>query len=163
MHLLVISDSHGNRSAIRRVIEEHPNADMIVFLGDGAKEAEDISAELPTMATDCRDMRILRGNCDVFDFGLENELIFRVDKVTVFACHGHTRMVKSGIDYLFAKARTVGAALALFGHTHEPYLKEEEGIILLNPGSVGLSIDGKCHYAFISINGSEIKAQLLAI
>ena len=93
----------------------------------------------------------------------ENEILFRADQVTVFACHGHTRQVKSGTDYLYAKAKTSGAALALFGHTHEPYLHTEDGITFLNPGSVGLSPDGRKHYALVRVNGSEFQAELCTL
>lgn len=163
MLLLILSDSHGNRSAIRQVIEAEPEGDVIVFLGDGAREADEFRDALPTMLTNCRDMRIVRGNCDLFEYGYENEICFRADQVTVFACHGHTRHVKSGTDYLYAIAKMRGASLALFGHTHEPHLHTEDGITFLNPGSVGLSPDGKKHYALVHIRGNELRAELCTL
>jgi predicted phosphodiesterase len=49
------------------------------------------------------------------------------------------------------EARSRGVQVALFGHTHQPLLHREEGLILLNPGSVR---DG--NYAVLDITKTGI-------
>ena len=44
--------------------------------------------------------------------------------------------MKQGLGPLLGRAREVGAALAIFGHTHIQTLEGHEGILLLNPGAL---------------------------
>ena len=50
--------------------------------------------------------------------------------------HGHTMSVGYDNDRLLQAAKENGADIAMFGHTHLPYLATEDGIMLLNPGSL---------------------------
>jgi putative phosphoesterase len=54
-----------------------------------------------------------------------------------FLCHGHRYSLYRDYDTLIAAARNNGADAALFGHTHVPSLDNENGLLLINPGSVG--------------------------
>ena len=44
--------------------------------------------------------------------------------------------MKRNYNHLKEKALDEGADIAIFGHTHIPYLKEEKEITLFNPGAV---------------------------
>ena len=35
MRLLVLSDSHGRKNLLLQAVELHPEADAVIFLGDG--------------------------------------------------------------------------------------------------------------------------------
>lgn len=129
MKILVLSDSHGNFDAIYDIAEKE-NPDLIIHLGDGAKEAEDLSYIV--------DKRVIsvRGNCD-WGSRLESELIYETAGKRLFICHGHTFSVKSGIGSLINAAHTHECDILLFGHTHQQLYMVDRGMHVLNPGSAG--------------------------
>ena len=143
--VLVVSDSHGDRARLAEILEMNPRARWIIHLGDGAREAEDHLCCL-TGKNICR----VSGNCD-FDPELAPEALCKIEGMTVFVCHGHTRGVKHSLSELYYAARERGARLALFGHTHEPLCEEREGLLMFNPGSAHSG-----SYGVIDIDGGEI-------
>ena len=146
MKILVFSDSHERTDGIRRAIEAHrTDTDLIYFLGDGIRDIAEVLADYPAIPS-----VILQGNCDsalaVSACGLEpmEEDVRTIDGVRIIALHGHTVGVKGDLLMYLARASKEGAALALYGHTHEPYNHAEkaafgpnERILFFNPGSVG--------------------------
>ena len=40
MRLLVLSDSHGRKNLLLEAVELHPEADAVIFLGDGERDIE---------------------------------------------------------------------------------------------------------------------------
>ena len=50
--------------------------------------------------------------------------------------HGHRYGVSFDTEEIKEEARILGADIVMFGHTHRPYLDEEEDLITLNPGSM---------------------------
>lgn len=130
MRVLVISDSHGSESRLIRAIEEQPSARHVLFLGDGLRDLHYVAARFPE-----RVFTSVRGNND-FSAEEPDERLIELDGNRVFMAHGHTYGVK-GTDYHFLEAaRSNRAAIAVYGHTHEPVTKYEDGIYLMNPGSV---------------------------
>lgn len=132
--LLVLSDTHGNLPALRTVFKWARSRSIAaaVFLGDGA-------ADLPLAAAEtgfnCQ-WKIVRGNgdpdpaipeTDTLDFGGRRFLL----------SHGHRYALYNGYHSLIAAARNLGAGTILFGHLHVPVLETEDGIVLINPGSLG--------------------------
>ena len=58
--LLVLSDSHGGRAAIERVLlKENANIDALVFLGDGLRDLEQALTPYPGLRA-----YSVAGNCD---------------------------------------------------------------------------------------------------
>ena len=47
-----------------------------------------------------------------------------------------------GPEQLKREALARGCDIAMFGHTHKPYLKRSEDIIVLNPGSLSFPRQG---------------------
>lgn len=134
MKLLVMSDSHGHDEKLIDAILENPDADAIVFLGDGEWDFENAAAACGIGAekTVCR----VRGNCD--RASREPETIVReFAGVRFLITHGHEQNVKYGLWGLVEDARDRGCTAALFGHTHRFFCDRKEGITLINPGSVG--------------------------
>ena len=54
----------------------------------------------------------------------------------ILLTHGHYYGVSVGMERLKEEARARGCNIAMFGHTHRPYLSQEEGLTVLNPGSL---------------------------
>lgn len=148
MKFLVFSDAHGATDGIRKALGLHPDAAGAFFLGDGAREVL-LLAETVKFPFYC-----VAGNCD-FASTLPQENILTVGGHTIFYTHGHRYGVKTGLGGLLAAAKRKGADIALFGHTHEPLERFEEGIRLLNPGSIGHGIGGgSC--GILDIAGEDI-------
>lgn len=146
---LVVSDSHGNARALCRALDEQPTACAVFHLGDGAAEAEQLRATCPCP------LYTVAGNCD-FSSPLPSENEVRIHGVPVFYTHGHRYGVKAGTGRLEAEARRRGVRVALFGHTHQPTVRYENGLYLVNPGSLGYSGS----YAIIDVVGSELSVNL---
>lgn len=153
MRLLVLSDSHGNKNAVRRALAAQPAVRDVVFLGDGFRELEDVAAEETG-----RTFYMVPGNCDLGVDALPvREETF--GGVRVLFTHGHLYRVKYGVELLCEAARQRQVSLVLFGHTHQPLSRYEEGLYLVNPGSVG---QHGC-YAVVDIVPGGIMANLLKL
>ena len=130
MRILVFSDSHGSTNNMRKVVELHENAEIVVHLGDGERDFDGLSDLLEGKRTVC-----VCGNCDFYSMLNDNE-IFLAGGVKIFCTHGHNEHVKYGTNALINKALGLGARIALYGHTHEPVTDYVDELYLLNPGSI---------------------------
>ncbi len=130
VRILVVSDSHGDLLALKNAVKSQSTAEVIVHLGDGADEAEEIRLDFPDKM-----MISVRGNCD-FCCEKQGVEIFSVAGKKIFATHGHLYGVKGGIYRAVCAAREAGADILLFGHTHQPLEVYDEGLYILNPGSL---------------------------
>lgn len=146
MRILVVSDSHGGLSNLRKVIEMHKEANLIIFLGDGEEDFDDIGYLLTG-----RNVIKVCGNCDSFSSLNEFEIVKRMEH-TIFCTHGHRESVKYGMEKVLFKASCMGADILLYGHTHrqEAYT-DESGIHVMNPGSI---YEG--YYGMIDIEKSGV-------
>ena len=60
--------------------------------------------------------------------------------VRFFLTHGHQHHVKSTLFSLLRDARTNGAQVVLYGHTHIQDLhREADGLLVMNPGAAGFA------------------------
>jgi hypothetical protein len=55
-------------------------------------------------------------------------------------------------------ARMTDADVVLCGHSHEPFVREAQGVLFVNPGSVGRPDDGdpRASYAVLEVNDGEV-------
>lgn len=130
MLLAVFSDSHGNTERMAAVLR-HYQPDLVLFLGDVVRDAERIRNAFPDIP-----FYILPGNCD-YGAAYEDSLLLDLDGIRLFAAHGHNHGVKYGLDRFCNSVFCSGATLGLYGHTHRALWHEENGIQLMNPGSIG--------------------------
>lgn len=135
--LLVFSDSHGERMALRRIAEEvwriYGPVDAYLHCGDGARDFEAVTDDLRAHDPDALFFGV-RGNCDGMAFeDLPWQRIVGIGGVKIYLTHGHLQAVKSTLMILNDEARGCGCSIALFGHTHEPAM-EMMSVLLLNPG-----------------------------
>ena len=56
--------------------------------------------------------------------------------VKIFYTHGHLYGVKSGQYTIVCAARERKARVLLYGHTHNAFTDYEEGLYMMNPGSL---------------------------
>ena len=153
MKICVFSDSHGNAEPMITAIEQE-QPQLVFFLGDGARDLEEVQERFPGLS-----YYAVRGNCDLWS-SLNATISCELGGVRIFAAHGHQYQVKyeSSLATLTAAARKEGAAAALFGHTHEPYCAEHDGILLFNPGSVRRILH-PC-YGVLNIEDGKLRAEL---
>lgn len=131
--LLVVSDTHGDAAELARVFRwaKQRKTEMVAFLGDGIPDlarASERAAFNPLM-------RVVRGNGDA-DPSIPFERLIDFFGLRVLMAHGHLFGVQETLDSIVFNARTGGAAIALFGHTHYPFNMTVRGIRLVNPGSL---------------------------
>ena len=157
MRIAVISDSHGRGSIVDRILRRERNADAIVFLGDVTSDIEDFTYEY----TD-KKFYIVSGNCDRFS-RYPYSLVENIGGVKIFITHGHTLMVKGGTSALEKAARQSNCKIALYGHTHIPNIKYEDGLYVVNPGSCARSRDGGNSYAAIDIRDNGILPAIIRL
>ena len=79
------------------------------------------------------------GNCDKYRMPqwAPEVLSYKVCGVKLYMTHGHLHRVKSGLYALLRDAKAEGAAAVLYGHTHVPECRQEDGMWIINPGSCG--------------------------
>ena len=132
MKLLVLSDSHRHDEKLLTMIMDHPEADGIIFLGDGEYDFACAleGCHLGPEKIICQ----VRGNCDLAS--REPAVIVReFGNVRFLITHGHEQNVKYGLWGLVEDAKKHQCTAALFGHTHRKHYSEKDGITLINPGS----------------------------
>lgn len=128
--LLVVSDTHGDRRALQAAIDAQPEAALLVHLGDGA-------ADLTAVSEFCSIRNVqVAGNCDLAS-PYPDDAEFKFGGQTFFAAHGHRYGVKHDLYRFACAARSRGARVALFGHTHQALTLYDDGLYLINPGSLG--------------------------
>jgi uncharacterized protein len=127
MKFLITSDIHGNIEALAEIAERHQDVSYHLNAGDmclNQKQYERFH------------VITVKGNND---FG-SDEPYFRIVELEgkkVLISHGHLEHVKFGLEKLVIKAKMHQADLCIFGHTHERYMMVKEGILMINPGSLG--------------------------
>lgn len=130
--MLVLSDTHGNLPALEAVMNwaRGRAIDAAVFLGDGAADLS------PAAAGFACPWEKVRGNGDPYP-AIPEAAVFDCEGHRFFLCHGHRYALYNSYHTLIAAAKNMKAGAALFGHTHIPFFDEEDGVLLINPGSVG--------------------------
>lgn len=150
---LVVSDSHGRRGALDKILPLVAENDYAVHLGDGSTDMRAIFSQYPEKTYICK------GNCD-FSYG-EEEYVIEVEGISVLCCHGHRYGVKSGQKRLAARARELGCEVALYGHTHEAKVEEVDGVLCINPGAAGAWTNAS--YCYLVIHNKKPTATIVPI
>lgn len=146
LRILIMSDSHGRNEnvelAIAQVREEIGEFQMLIHLGDvgDARELESL-AGVPCY--------IVRGNTD-YDAKLLNANVIEAGGHRIFATHGHLYQVDMRLDLLRFAALENDCDIAMYGHTHVPYLEEEpDDVTILNPGSISKPRQADHRYTYM--------------
>ena len=156
MKILVVSDTHRKDDNLKRVLSEECPLDMLIHLGD----AEGSEHFIPDWVNpECR-MEMVLGNNDFFS-RLDREREIDIAGHKAFITHGHYYGVSMGPEGLADEAKSRGCDLAMYGHTHRPFLDVIDGVTVLNPGSlsyprqegrrpsymiINVGVDGKLDY-----------------
>lgn len=126
---LIFSDSHGQLENTLAVMKKYTDAEAVFHLGDIEGDADRLRR-----AT-AYPVYIVRGNCDYYS-DLPTQLIITFGGKKIGMNHGHRYLNYGGIETFKYWAMEQQVDIAMFGHTHVPYLEQEGSLILLNPGSI---------------------------
>lgn len=152
MKIFVISDIHGSEYYLKKALEcfEKESGDLLLILGDELYHGprNDLPKEYnPKMVVELLNplknkIIAVRGNCDseVDQMLLEYPILGDYSTILwegkrVFATHGHIYNREN------LPCIEKGDVL-IYGHTHLPLAIEENGIFILNPGSISLPKGG---------------------
>lgn len=155
MRVLVVSDIHGRTGRLRDVLTLHPEANYLLFLGDGARDVENCIDEFPGITC-----YMVRGNCDS---ALLNDIpLIREETIggkRILMAHGHMQQVKFGEERILNAAGVFGVDILLYGHTHRPADRYLDGLYVLNPGSLGY--DGT--YGVLDITAAGVLTNIASL
>lgn len=153
MKYLIFSDIHGSATRTKEVLDifQKEMCDRMIILGDvlyhGPRNPLPEGhnpKEVVTLLNDYKDEIIcVRGNCEaevdqmVLAFPCLGDYTIVVDEgVRLFATHGHHYNPQQ-LPPLTKRD------VFLYGHTHLWEIREQEGIVICNPGSISLPKEGR--------------------
>ena len=159
MRIIVLSDTHGEESTVRWLLEQAWKTlgpvEAYLHCGDGAGDF----ARLENFIR-ARDEHALlcgvRGNCDFCACDVPDTKVVALGGAQVFMTHGHHYRVKSTYDELDRASLERGCTVTLFGHTHSPCV-ETRRTLMINPGSAA---DGRL--ALLELNDGRPRVNLLS-
>lgn len=152
MKIIVVSDTHGNYLAPLEFIEES-GAELLIHLGDEIADARLLELVSPVPVIK------VPGNCDPAATE-PRELLESIAGKSFYITHGDIYRVKNGLDRLGAKAAALKADVALFGHTHKATIQKQDGVLLVNPGTLMAGNDSKS-YAILTVTAATISAEII--
>jgi len=119
----LISDTHGLLRP--EALEALRGVDLIIHAGDVGREG--ILEALGQLAP----IRAVRGNVDrgAWADALPRDDLVEIGETSLYVYHGH--------EDLSLDPAAAGCRVVVRGHSHEPEVTEERGVLYLNPGSAG--------------------------
>lgn len=130
-------------------------ADLILHAGDliDPRLLDDLAVYAPA--------KVVRGNLDPPETNLPEVLYFEFGGAMVAMVHdsGPKKGRRNRMRRRFPEARVV-----VFGHSHTPWLDDEGGLLLLNPGSPTDRRRQPEHtFALLRAERGDVKAEILAL
>ncbi|MDP8939266.1 MAG: metallophosphatase family protein [Actinomycetota bacterium] len=158
MLAVVIADTHIPRRAKALPDGLFPHlerADLILHAGDLMDPAllDALAAYAPVKA--------VRGNLDPPEAGLPDTLEFEFGGARIAMIHdsGPKKGRRNRMRRRFPEARVV-----VFGHSHIPWLEDEDGFLLLNPGSPTDKRRQPDHtLALLRAEDSRVRAEIVSL
>lgn len=163
MKWMIASDIHGSAAWCERLLAVYDQAgcDRLLLLGDllyhgprnDLPEGYAPKQVMALLSARARDILCVRGNCEAevdqmvlpFPVLADYALLQEGDRL-IFATHGH--------HYNAAALPPLHAGdVLLHGHTHVPLNTVQDGILVLNPGSVSLPKENSWHGCMLLENG----------
>jgi uncharacterized protein len=133
MKIMVLSDTHIPKKAKgfpTKLVSDLQEADLIIHAGDW--QTIEVYHELHQYGQ----LVGVTGNVDSPELGkkLNNREIIKIENFKIGIVHGHGsgRTTEKRARAAFIKGEV---DCIIFGHSHVPLLKKEDGLVLFNPGS----------------------------
>ncbi|EGO65421.1 metallophosphoesterase [Acetonema longum] len=155
MKIGVMSDSHGDKDAIRQAAARAGQVDLWLHAGDYCQDAVFLGriASVPVIT--------VAGNCDGSAQVRPDEFMNALDK-KIWLTHGHRYKVKQNQDELIWWAGQYGVDIVVYGHTHVADILRQDQVLAFNPGSVAFPRVGSPSFGLIEIVfGDKAEAQIV--
>jgi putative phosphoesterase len=143
----VVSDTHGLLRP--EVYDLFKDVDSIIHAGDIDRPStlEELQSIAPVIA--------VRGNMD--DYSWAHELpereVVEIGSILLYVLHD--------INRLDLEPSAVGIRIVVSGHSHRPSIREQDGVLYLNPGSAGPNrFRNPVSVAFLDIKGNSVQARI---
>ncbi len=155
---VVLADTHIPRRARALPEELVPylrEADLILHAGDLIQPS--VLDELATHAP----VRAVRGNVDPPEVDLPETLEFDFGGARIAMIHdsGRKEGRRKRLYRRFPEARVI-----VFGHSHIPFLEDEDGLLILNPGSPTDRRRQPRHtFALLRAEEGSVRAEILVL
>lgn len=127
MEYLIVSDAHGDRGILEKLVADYRGRVQAMFyVGDSELKHDDevFDALLPVV-----------GNMDR-DPMFPDDRLYQEQQVSIYIAHGHLYHTERSLSQLEAAAQAQNANVVLTGHTHQLGAEMIDGILYINPGSI---------------------------
>lgn len=159
MKFLVISDIHDNLVNLEKCV----NWGRVQGITDAICCGDVVNAEtLAYLAKNFKIIYLVRGNLEIYDeaeikkYNNINYLgrfgVFEVDNKIIGLCHEPWH-IKSVL-------RVKPCQLIFYGHTHKPWLEEKDGLLTVNPGTLG-GVFSKASLAIYDSSAGRLELKIL--
>ena len=131
MNILIFSDTHGQVDRAKEMADRLSAGirfDLLIHCGDVVQDAEalGILTGIPVVSAP--------GNCDGA-YGRDFRIV-ETPAGRLLVTHGHAEHIDRGTAGLLYLTEEQDCRAVCFGHTHVGVVTEEDGITLINPGSL---------------------------
>ncbi|MGE5582017.1 MAG: metallophosphoesterase family protein [Bacillota bacterium] len=152
MKIVVISDSHGDFAALKRVVAKEEPFELLIHLGDGLEDGFRLR-RIKEFNLDG-----VNGNNDPGDLFPE-KLILKLGGKICFFSHGDQYQVHNGLDLLWQAAGGEKADLVFYGHTHRFEDRVFKGKRFFNPGTICSYLNREPSYLLLEVGPAELNVE----
>ena len=137
MKILLMSDTHGRTDKIKKLLDAVAGkVNLVCHMGDYGSDLKKFEKKYGNLQ-----MAAVSGNTD-YSPDCQTEQVIGLGeingkKLRLLITHGHRFGVKRNLERLINYAKEIEVDAVFFGHTHEDTCFEEDGIFVMNPGSLG--------------------------
>lgn len=153
MRILVISESHGARQALKHLLE-YEKYDRLIFLGNFCSDLESlpVAFQFPPI--------VVRGLRDPYHnkpIEVRTKIAGKIFHIT----NGYQLNIKKyGTDEIMDYALKRDIDCIIYGDDNNDYVKRVGKMLFVNPGSLGIEHNGIRTYAIITIENDKIGVEI---
>ncbi|OIP79064.1 MAG: hypothetical protein AUK20_02600 [Parcubacteria group bacterium CG2_30_45_37] len=161
MKFLIISDIHDNLANLEKCFNWGRGQDIANAICSG----DVVNSEtLAYLAKSFKIIYLVRGNLEIYD---EPEVgkyknIKYLGRFGVFELGGKTIGLCHEPWYVESVLKIKPCRIVFYGHTHEPWIKEKDGVTLVNPGTLG-GVFNKASFAVWDDETNELELKILEL
>ena len=136
MRIGIMGDTHGDVFSMQQAVAVAGPVEFWLHTGDFYRDSLLLAAIASVPVT------AVAGNCDGRAEAKPDEFI-EVAGFRLWLTHGHRYGVKNDLSELREWALLYEADVVVFGHTHQPFVGNESGLLFFNPGSPSMPRRGR--------------------
>lgn len=152
MKILIASDTHGKNDRLEKLERAWPDALLYLHAGDWGEDPSKYDHWIT-----------VSGNNDLrYASKLESNRVVLAGNHRILLIHSHQYPSASRNKKLARRAREEGCDIVVCGHSHVAAVENIDGVLIINPGSLYRSRDGRGpSYAVLTIEPDLVRAEIL--